>query len=151
MVIPFWLKDVPQLTLPHVKTLAFSAVANDDTDMVGVVGPGVTGFNENYSSPTGMHRRRRSDVQQLRTSVGRHFYEALYKELASEARLKRPRISGVEDASEVIHHWWWKDPAIVRECREYGTVFEMVTYTCLKRDSARHEDLVQGIEVLEKA
>jgi SAM-dependent methyltransferase len=135
MVIPFWLKDVSQLTLPHIKTVTYSAVANDDTDMVDAVSPSLMGISESYSGPTWVHRRRRSDIQQLGTAVGRHFYQALYKELASEARLRRPRISGVEYANDIIHHWWWKDPAIVRECREYGTMFEMVTYTCLKRDS----------------
>jgi SAM-dependent methyltransferase len=134
MVMPFWLKDVPKLTPPHIKTVTFSAVANDDTDLVDAVSPGLMGISESYSGPTGAHRRRRSDIQQLRTAVGRHFYQALYRELASEARLKRPQISGIEDTNDITHHWWWKDPAIVRECREYGTMFEMVTYTCQKRD-----------------
>ena len=135
MVIPLWMEDVSQLTLPHIKTVTFSAVTNDDIDVVDAVGQGSTGINENHPCPTGVHRRRRSNVQQLKTAVGRHFYQALYKELAFEARPKRPLIPGVEDADEVTRHWWWKDPAIVRECREYGTMFEMVTYTCLKRDS----------------
>ena len=135
MVIPFWLKDVSQLTLPHIKTVTFSAVANDDTDAVDAVSSGLMGISEGCLGPSGPHRRRRSDIQQLGTAVGRHFYQALYKELASEARLRRPRISGVEYANDITHYWWWKDPAIVRECREYGTMFEMVTYTCLKRGS----------------
>jgi len=135
MVIPLWLEDVSQLTLPHIKTVTFSAVANDDTDVVDAVSPGLMGINENHPCSAGMHRRRRSNVQQLKTAVGRHFYQALYKEFAFEARSRRSLIPGVEDTNEIIRHWWWKEPAIVRECREYGTMFEMVTYTCQKRDS----------------
>lgn len=135
MVIPLWLEDVSQLTLPHTKTVTFSAVTIDDTDVVDAVSPGLMGTNENHPCPIGVHRRRKSNVQQLKTAVGRHFYQALFKELAFEVRSKRSLIPGVEDTNEIIRHWWWKDPAIVRECREYGTMFEMVTYTCLKRDS----------------
>ncbi len=134
MVLPFWLKDVSELTLPHIKTVTFSAVTNDDADVTESINPDLMTIDGDHPRLTGTHRRRRSDVQQLRTVVGRHFYQALYKELAPEARPKRPVSPGVDDANEIIRHWWWKDPAIVRECREHGTLFEMVTYTCLKRN-----------------
>lgn len=135
MVIPFWLKDVPEFGLPQIKTVVFSAVSNDDVDTLEAGHPDLAGIDDTHPRLASTHRRQRSDVSQLRTVVGRHFYQSLYKDLAPEGRPKRCLHPGAEDDRELIRHWWWKDPAIVRECREYGTIFELVTFMCQRKGS----------------
>jgi hypothetical protein len=132
MVLPFWLKDEPAFSLPQIKTVTFSAVTPSDNGSEGFV-PDVGGIDDSQPRLGVLHQRRKSDVQQLRTVVGRHFYESMYRELAPEARPKR-QISQEGDLGGIVRHWWWRDPAIVRECRECGTCFEMVTYTCQKKE-----------------
>jgi hypothetical protein len=135
MVIPFWLKDVPEFGLPRIETVVFSAVTNEDFDTLEAGHPDLEGIDDTHPRLAGTHRRQRSDVSKLRTVVGRHFYQSLYKDLAPEGRPKRCLTPGAEDDHELIRHWWWKDAAIVRECREYGTMFEMVTFTCQRKGS----------------
>jgi hypothetical protein len=135
MVIQLWLQDVTAFAPPIVKTMAFPAVMDDDMSEAKTSFASLTGMSREPTHHNGLPHQGRSDLEQLTTALGRHFYQALYEELVPEPRPQPPLSPGFEDSTEIRRRWWWEDPAILTECREYGTTFEMVTFTCRKKCS----------------
>jgi SAM-dependent methyltransferase len=133
MIIPHWLDDVSDFDRRDSTTFAYSAVADEDTYESRLTSEEL---GDGHPQSNEADRRSGRDLQQLRTAVGRHFYQALYNDLVPEALQRQPGNSELEQPRESIRYWWWKDPAIVKECKEQGTVFEMVTYKCRKKEPA---------------
>lgn len=133
MIVQIWLEDVAGFSPPVVKKMAFSAVMDDGISGADVPIDCLHGMGQESLHHDERLHQGRIDLRQLKTVLGRHFYQSLYKEVAPEANSKRPVSPGFEDSAEVRRHWWWEDPAILRECREYGTTFDMVTFTCQKK------------------
>jgi hypothetical protein len=129
MIIPVWLDDVAEFEHRDSQTLSFPAVGEGDmldrrlSDWAGTACP-------TDSSASQSDR----DLRGLSVAVGRYFYQAFYRTLVP----RQPSQSGKTTHESMRCRrwsWWWADPAIVRECQDYGTVFEMVTYRCRKKRS----------------
>ena len=117
MIFPVWLDDVADFGRRESHVLSFPAVSEEAA--VGPYSP-----SNDYQSDC--------DLQALRVAVGRYFYEALYGSLILPP-LPPPRSTHPDQKSAQNPRrcrWWWTDPAIVRECQDHGTFFEMVTYRC---------------------
>ncbi len=129
MIIQLWLEDVAGFAPPVTKTMAFSAVVDDEISKADVPITNFNGIEQELSRYSEVPHQGRSDLQQLKSGLGRHFYQSLYREFAPQRRV----VPGFQDSAEVKRCWWWDNSAILRECREYGTTFEMVTFTCQKK------------------
>lgn len=133
MIIPMWFDDVSDFDRRERMTLAYSAIADEVTQDLSLASQEVV---HGHPQSEEADRSSRRDLQRLRTAVGRHFYQALYNVPVPEVCQRQPGNSELEAPRESTRHWWWKDPAIVRECKEQGTMFEMVTYKYRKKEPA---------------
>ncbi len=122
MMVPVWLDNVADFCSQSGNTLSFWAVVEEKP--------------ERHPSQHYMQDSQR-DIQQLRTSIGRHFYKASYGDVVSD-HFNRSQSSDSEGMAQELgrSQWWWTYPAIVRECQDHGTVFDMVTYRCRKKSAA---------------
>jgi SAM-dependent methyltransferase len=130
MIIPLQLDDVSGFGRLDSMTFAYSATADEETHELRLTSKEMV---DPHPQSDEANRRSRRDLQRLRTAVGRYFYQALYNDLVPEVSQRLTRDSELEP-QESIRRWWWKDPAIVEECKKQGTVFEMVTYKCRKEE-----------------
>ncbi|KAI9809938.1 MAG: hypothetical protein M1825_000371 [Sarcosagium campestre] len=156
-LLPFWLTVFPELTSPELVTFAFAAVTTDDVaaaDAAGAAdvssastltrkssnaGTGVAGNRTSFGSfPIERPETRQSaQLDHLKSAVGRHFYASLYEEFVAglvhpgDGGLLTPNPAAEVEPSPVT--WWWHDPAIVRECMDQRTEFEICTYWCQKK------------------
>jgi hypothetical protein len=132
-IIPMWFGDISDFGLRERTTLAYAATADE-----GIHGSSLALQEVVDARPQSdeADRSSRRDLQRLGTAVGRHFYQALYNGLVPEVCQRQPGDSELKAPRESTPHWWWNDPAIVRECNELGTVFEMATYKCRKKEPA---------------
>lgn len=133
MIIPLWLDDVADFGRRESMTFAYSATVDEDTHELRLTSEEVVRAHPQSDEAD---RRSGRDLQRLGTTVGRHFYQTLYNDLVPEVFQQQLGNFELEKPWDSIRHWWWKHPAIVRECKEQGTVFEMVTYKCCKKEPA---------------
>lgn len=133
MIIPMWFDDISDFGRREKMTLAYFATADEVTQELGLTSQDVV---DAHPQPEAADQRSRRDLQRLRTAVGRHFYQALYNGLVPKVYQRQPGNSKLETPEKSTPYWWWKDPEIMRECKEQGTMFEMVTYKCRKKDRA---------------
>ncbi|KAJ9604297.1 hypothetical protein H2200_011131 [Cladophialophora chaetospira] len=126
MIIPLWLEDIAEFGHCESHKFSFPAVFEKAHER------SPTRDAERCFRESADQRDR--EIQSLRNAVGRYFYEALYGELlqvpSRHMRSGSPGMNAVEE--DLSNRWWWTDPAIVRECHEYGPVFEMITFRCMK-------------------
>ncbi|KAI9803398.1 MAG: hypothetical protein M1833_000917 [Piccolia ochrophora] len=162
-LLPFWLTVFPELTAPTLVTFTYPAVTADDVSSSAAVGSDEqqqqqhqydlqtpTLERNSFGAPLSAPRRSIS-LAELRAAVGRHFYASLYEDFIhglvppGEVGLLSPT-SGDADAvngygsppspggaPRTSTSWWWHDAAIVAECMEYGTEYEVCTYWCRKK------------------
>jgi hypothetical protein len=123
MIIPLWLDDITEFGHRECCTVKFAA-ALDQTQSRGS-DQGVQRFQLSDNED-----QTEQDFPELKTAVGRHFYEALYGDIAALQRSTTNERDSRQEPSR--SRWWWNDPAIVKECHDRGTTFEMVIYQCQK-------------------
>jgi len=129
MIIPLWLGEVPGFERRDRMIFTYSAIDVEDPDESRLASQETT---DAHPQPEESDCRSRREIQRLRTAVGRYFYQALYCDLIPEVSKRQPGNFEQQDSREAIRHWWWKDPAIIEECKKEGTMFEMITYKCVK-------------------
>ena len=119
--------DLPKLTQPEAyQTFVFPAVNDEDIGCEGPMGQ-VKAVGESPQINRPVIGYARNALERLRSIVGRSLYRSLYEGFVPIAV---SALEGPDNNGETAFTWWWENPAIVSECREYGSTFSLLAYKC---------------------